>query len=188
MRPAPLAPAPPASGAVTAAGLVADEVARTTRLVQTLRTTVAEAGTVGDRACHLLLMPLLKCGPLRVGALAALVHADASTVSRHVAELLRLGLVRREADPVDGRASLLVVTDTGRQACGTMRERRDQFYAALLSSWADRDVRSLTRLLARCNDDLAAALDGLTDRITAERASPPAAATPTDPRPEALPA
>ena len=37
-----------------------------------------------ERAAHVLLFPLARLGPLRQGALAELVHADPSTVSRHV--------------------------------------------------------------------------------------------------------
>ena len=43
-------------------------------------------------------------------ALAAAVHSDPSTVSRQVAALVRAGLIERQADPEDGRASVLVPT------------------------------------------------------------------------------
>ena len=71
-----------------------------------------------DRAAHVLLFPLCRLGPLRQGALADLVHADPSTVSRHVAALVEQGLVRRVADESDGRASRLVVTDEGHTGVG----------------------------------------------------------------------
>ena len=40
--------------------------------------------------------------------------ADPSTVSRQVASLVKAGLVERQADPDDGRASILVPTELGR--------------------------------------------------------------------------
>src|SRR3954468_21975116 len=51
-----------------------------------------------DQAALILLYPLCRLGPVRQGTLADLVHADPSTVSRHVATLVDQGLVRRVAD------------------------------------------------------------------------------------------
>lgn len=140
---------------------VAEEISRTTRLIQSLRNSVAERASVGDRASHLLLLPLHKSGPLRVGELAAMVHVDASTVSRHVTELLRLGLVRREADPADGRASRLVITPAGERTSADINTRRVAFHAGLLAQWSDDHVDALATLLGRYNDDLAAEMDRL---------------------------
>src|ERR687889_732174 len=77
-----------------------------------------------DRAALVLLFPLVRLGPLRQGALAELVHADPSTVSRHVAVLIEHGVVQRVADETDGRASRLVVTDAGWTALRQVRAGR----------------------------------------------------------------
>jgi DNA-binding MarR family transcriptional regulator len=53
---------------------------------------------------------------LRMQDLAARVVLSRSRVSRVVDEMVRAGLVRREADPSDGRAAFAVVTDAGRAA------------------------------------------------------------------------
>src|SRR4051795_4840148 len=58
----------------------------------------------------MLLFPLRSLGPMRVTDLAEIKQADPSTISRQVAQLVKAGLARREADPVDGRASRLAVT------------------------------------------------------------------------------
>src|ERR1700709_2706144 len=60
-----------------------------------------------ERAAFILLVPLVKDGPRRLSTLADAVHSDVSTVSRQVAQLVKLGLVVRQPDPSDGRASLL---------------------------------------------------------------------------------
>jgi DNA-binding MarR family transcriptional regulator len=52
----------------------------------------------------------------RSSDLAARAGLDPSTVSRAVAGLVTQGLVTREADPHDGRATLLVVTPAGHAA------------------------------------------------------------------------
>ena len=51
--------------------------------------------------------------PLRVSALAEVVHSDVSTVSRQVSTLVDLGFVIRGPDPDDGRAQALTLTDEG---------------------------------------------------------------------------
>ena len=48
---------------------------------------------------------------MRAGALAECMQSDPSTVSRQVAALVKDGLLERRADPADGRASLLVLTE-----------------------------------------------------------------------------
>ena len=57
-----------------------------------------------DWSAHLLITQLAGEGPMRLSALAELVHADPSTVSRQVATLVRDGYVERRADPTDRRA------------------------------------------------------------------------------------
>ena len=68
-----------------------------------------------DWSAHLLITQLAAEGPIRSSELAELMQADPSTVSRQVATLVKDGYVERRADPVDGRASLLVVTERGEQ-------------------------------------------------------------------------
>ena len=66
---------------------------------------------VGPEADHsplFLLVKFVRTGRQRASALAELVGADPSTVSRQVASLVKAGFVDREADPDDGRACLLV--------------------------------------------------------------------------------
>ncbi len=53
---------------------------------------------------------------LRMQVLSDRVTLSRSRVSRVVDEMVRAGLVRREPDPADGRASFAVITDPGRDA------------------------------------------------------------------------
>jgi DNA-binding MarR family transcriptional regulator len=106
-----------------------------------------------ERAAYLLLVMLVKHGPRRLSVLAEEVHSDASTVSRQVAQLVRLGLVERRPDPTDGRASTLAATEAGEQNVECKRRARNQAYTELLSNWTEGDRRRLYELLARFNDD-----------------------------------
>src|ERR1700712_2718529 len=83
----------------------------------------------------MLLFPLRHMGPMRVTDLAEVKQADPSTVSRQVAQLVKAGLARREADPVDGRASRLAVTEAGLTACQHLHEARHALLSKALSDW-----------------------------------------------------
>ena len=129
------------------------------RLVHPLKMAVAREGAAGvghDRSAMLLLFPLMD-GPQRPGALAELSHADPSTISRQVAELVRRELVRREPDPSDGRASLLAITDAGREVCERVRTLRRELLAAAVAGWTDAELDTFAGLLGRFNGALGAA-------------------------------
>jgi DNA-binding MarR family transcriptional regulator len=113
-----------------------------------------------DQAALILLYPLCRLGPVRQGTLAELVHADPSTVSRHVATLVEQGLVRRVADATDGRASKLVVTDDGRASLDALRAEREAHLARAIAHWSDDDVATFSTLFGRLLDDLSASLPG----------------------------
>jgi DNA-binding transcriptional ArsR family regulator len=86
---------------------------------------------------------------MRSGELAEHLLADPSTVSRHIAALVRLGYVRREADPRDGRATILVLTDSGREQVRAVREHRKQVFDEMLGDFTNEEVAELTRLMGR---------------------------------------
>jgi DNA-binding MarR family transcriptional regulator len=92
-------------------------------------------------------------GPIRTTAIAEVVQSDPSTVSRQVASLVNEGLLERRADPVDGRASLLVITPKGEAAYREIEGVRNEHFAGMLSGWSERDLRRFTALLRRFTDD-----------------------------------
>ena len=152
------------SDLLASAGGVADALSRLGRLSSHVE---AHAGRIGaDRASFILLKRLEAEGPLRSNALAEAMHADPSTISRHVAQLVRNGLVERTVDPGDRRACPLAVTDAGRHRLAEMRQRRDELVAGLLESWSGRDRAALAELLGRFVDDYEQALPDLLAAMT----------------------
>jgi len=141
---------------------LAEQVPRFIRLIHALKAQAARNDS-GDRAALVLLFPLVRLGPLRQGALAELVHADPSTVSRHVAALVERGLVQRVADESDGRASRLHVTDAGHAALDAFRRDRENHFAQVTSAWDTTDLAALTHLLGRLLDDMSATTPGAPD-------------------------
>ncbi len=156
MPPSPAVPGPATPGDDRLADLrtLGEQLPRFVRLVHALKAGQAAEG----RAAVVLLFPLERLGPLRQGALAELVHADPSTVSRHVATLIEQGLVQRVADETDGRASRLVVTDAGRTALAQVRAEREAHLARVTADWPAADLATLTHLFGRLLDDLTASL------------------------------
>jgi DNA-binding MarR family transcriptional regulator len=157
---------------LTAVRTLSDQLPRFIRLVQAVKSQPVRADA-RDRAALVLLHPLVRLGPLRQGALAELVHADPSTVSRHVATLVEQGLVRRVADETDGRASRLVVTDAGLAVLESLRREREAHLARVTADWDDDDLDTLTTLFGRLLDDIAATLPSTTtDAATAVGSAP----------------
>lgn len=109
----------------------------------------AEHPDAVERAAFHLLAHLVKDGPRRAGALAEAVCSDPSTISRQVAQLVRLGFVERAADPDDGRASLLVATPEGRRVFEENRRLRTEKIATVTAGWTSEERRTLSRLLGR---------------------------------------
>jgi DNA-binding MarR family transcriptional regulator len=65
-----------------------------------------------------------ECGPLRISALAALESVGAPVATRVVASLEELDLLKRTEDAEDRRASLVELSDHGRQVLAALwRER-----------------------------------------------------------------
>lgn len=102
-----------------------------------------------------LLLALADHGPRRAGELAETFALDKGSVSRLVHQLLELGLIERNPDPRDGRASILAVTDLARTRLAEMAEWRRDVLTTRLVGWEPTEVRALADGLARFNETLA---------------------------------
>ena len=149
--------APPAGPpADTGEPSLSDQLVQLIRVVHAVKSqsTSGSGPEARERAAHVLLFPLTRLGTLRQGALAELVHADPSTVSRHVTLLVDRGLVRRVADAQDGRASRLVVTPAGAAVVEQLRQERNRLLGQVTADWAPDELASFTRQLHRFVRDL----------------------------------
>ncbi len=113
-------------------------------------------GETLDSGTFWLLKTLATSGPLRATDLAICANLDASTVSRHVAQLHSAGLIERTPDPVDGRAQRVKLSDAGTARINAaLRARRDLLEKSL-ESWESRDLAELDQLLTRFAADVEA--------------------------------
>jgi DNA-binding MarR family transcriptional regulator len=107
----------PPAAAAAATGPVSNAMIRVTRLhraraQQLLRAVGLHPGQ------ELLLMHLWAAGPQRQTELMKVFDTDSGSMTRSVQRLERAGLVSREADPTDGRATRVQTTEAGRRLRG----------------------------------------------------------------------
>ncbi|MFB9906832.1 MarR family winged helix-turn-helix transcriptional regulator [Allokutzneria oryzae] len=107
-----------------------------------------------DAAAYGLLVFVADSEPVRAAELAERFGLDKSTVSRQLAQLESLELIERVADPTDGRARLVQLTANGRTRLVAVRAERRQRFWQSLSDWETEDIRALSELLGKLNEDL----------------------------------
>ncbi|RIJ78816.1 MarR family transcriptional regulator [Nakamurella silvestris] len=106
-----------------------------------------------------LLHRLAKGDSPRASDLADGFGSDPSTISRQVAALVKSGMVERQADPDDGRASILVITQAGRDRLAEHSLIRGRLMAPLVADWSDEDREAYLRLTQRFNEALTNSLE-----------------------------
>jgi DNA-binding MarR family transcriptional regulator len=120
------------------------------RLARRLRSIHRDAPAI---ACLSIAM---QAGPIRVSSLADELGVDTSTVSRLVSQLVASRLLARTPDPADQRAWLLTVTSDGIAHVRQGMLKRSRVLRAATTGWSSADVTTLTKLINRLAEDLAA--------------------------------
>ena len=106
-------------------------------------------------ASYLLLAHLEERGPLRSSAVVEELGIDKGAVSRQIQHLVDLGLLEREPDPADGRATLLSLTADARTRLAQVQAERSERFGRLLGEFSTGDLVAFAEQLGRYN----AALD-----------------------------
>jgi DNA-binding MarR family transcriptional regulator len=112
-----------------------------------------EAGVSLDRALFPLLVVVARRDTVGIMELAGLVGRDHSTVSRQVATLDRLGLVRRHVGTSDGRERKVVVTQEGLAIAHALDAARERLVQPIVAQWDEQDWKIFVSLLRRFADD-----------------------------------
>jgi DNA-binding MarR family transcriptional regulator len=128
-------------------------------MVRRLRRVVGERARMVhpdlQRSSYLMLTWLEQHGAQRASTMAETFCIDKGAISRQVQHLLDLGLVGREPDPADGRATLVSLSDEGRQRLAAVNDERRRQLDGRLGDWTAADLATFVGLLGRYN----AALD-----------------------------
>jgi DNA-binding MarR family transcriptional regulator len=122
-----------------------------------------------DPTAFPLIAVLGRSEAMRPSELVRTLHLDASTVSRQIAAVQRLGLVTRVPDPSDARARLVALTPEARERVAEVRRQQLVRWEASLEDWPAEDIAQLTRLLRRLREGWSPGVAG--DRDGLERGS-----------------
>lgn len=120
-----------------------------------------EAGVSLDRALFPLLVRLSATGGMGVAELAERAGRDPSTVSRQLAKLEELGLVKRPATNADMRVRAAVITKAGTHTVAAITTARRKLLGQLLESWTSEECQVFPRLLQRFADAMKDKLHGI---------------------------
>jgi DNA-binding MarR family transcriptional regulator len=115
---------------------------------------VREAGIALDRALFPLLVSIDRLAPIGVIDLAEHIGRDYTTVSRQVAKLESLGLVKRRAGEKDGRVREALMTEQGKAMTDAVNIARERIGRAIFEQWDEREFDELVRLLQKFVGDI----------------------------------
>jgi DNA-binding MarR family transcriptional regulator len=113
---------------------------------------IREAGIPLDRALFPLLVSIERFGPIGVVELADRAGRDYTTVSRQVAKLESLGLVRRRGSVADRRVREAAITPKGKAVTDLVDAARERIGRAIFETWDAREFEDLVRLMRKFAD------------------------------------
>lgn len=110
---------------------------------------IAEAGVQLDQALFRLLVVIERVGPIGVVDLADRLGRDYTTISRQVAKLERMEMVKRHENPEDRRMRETVVSSKGKAVTDKLDHARERLARGIFQDWAAEDVEDLVRLMRK---------------------------------------
>lgn len=104
-----------------------------------------------EPAAYGLLTVIRREGPIRLTDLAMNIGVGKPSVSRQIAFLESIGLVSKEADPLDRRAQSIRLTPRGEEKMHQVQDARRQVFRERLGEWPVHDLEELARYMAKLN-------------------------------------
>jgi DNA-binding MarR family transcriptional regulator len=104
-----------------------------------------------EPAAYGLLSVIRRKGPIRLTELASCIGVGKPSVSRQIAFLESLGLVSKEADPLDGRAQSIRLTAKGEDKMHQVQDARRELFRERLSEWPAEDLQTLAAYMGKLN-------------------------------------
>ena len=104
-----------------------------------------------EPAAYGLLSVIRRQGPIRLTELASCIGVGKPSVSRQIAFLENLGLVAKEADPLDGRAQSIRLTARGEDKMHQVQDARREVFRQRLSEWPAEDLQTLAAYMGKLN-------------------------------------
>jgi DNA-binding MarR family transcriptional regulator len=110
---------------------------------------IKEAGIPLDRALFPLLVGIERFGPVGIVELADRVGRDYTTVSRQVAKLESLALVKRHGSAADRRVRETIISPKGKAMTDQVDAARARIGRIIFQTWKKRDTQDLVRLMRK---------------------------------------
>ena len=126
-----------------------------TDLLRTARATGQRNGAAGATGTALGVLKTLNVGDARPGDLAQALRVVPSVITRAIAPLEQDGLVERKPDPADARATLLGLTDLGRERLRSVQEVYVHQLQQSFDSWTSDEAEQAAAVLGRLQHSLA---------------------------------
>lgn len=123
------------------------------------------AGVALDRALFPLLVRL-SAAPLGVALLAEQVGRDPSTISRQIAKLEQLGLVKRPSKREDKRVRAAAITRSGARVVEAISEARRKLLSELMRDWPVAERQMFPLLLQKFADAMRTRQDDVRAELT----------------------
>ena len=92
---------------------------------------------------------MLRRGPLCTGELATVLRISAPAVTQLTNRLTRKHLIERRTGDLDRRSVMVTLTDRGRRAVDTFRERRNMIVSGALSNLGEEDKQLIALALTK---------------------------------------
>lgn len=121
------------------------------RRVQRIHISTSSGEMELERSAYGIMCKVADEGPQRLGSFASAFGLDPSTITRQVQALEKAGLAARETDTADRRASILDLTDEGREVLDRTRKHRRERLHEAVKDWSEHDVAEFGRLLEQFN-------------------------------------
>ncbi len=117
---------------------------------------IQDAGIRLDRALFSALVMIERLGPIGVVELADRSGRDYTTISRQVARLESLELVKRRANPIDRRVREAVISPKGKAMTDRIDAARERMANAIFKDWSKDELDAFVKSMRKFAD----ALDG----------------------------
>lgn len=88
-------------------------------------------------------------GGVRPSQVADRLEVHRSAVTHQLRTLTRAGYIAAAPDPADRRASILTLTDAGRETVDRLTRQGEARFASFVADWTDEEVTELARLLEK---------------------------------------
>jgi DNA-binding MarR family transcriptional regulator len=124
-------------------------------------TLLAQAGVTLDRALFPLLVRLNAAQSMSVAELADHAGRDPSTVSRQLAKLEQLGLIKRPMTREDMRVRAATITKAGARTVTAITDARRKLLHELLQDWPAEERELLPKLVQKLADAMKDRMSGL---------------------------